>query len=424
MKLPIANERIASKQRSKAFMITLGLFGMAIFVGFAYIGFEAPNAIPGRSYYNLYAQFHNADNLTYHYQVRVDGDIVGQVLNPTVKNGIATVQLQLNPSVQPLKSDTTIEILPRSAVGIRYVEITPGLNGTPLKNGATIPASHTSATTQLDTVLATFDASTRANMRSFLRNFGEGLAGQGQNLNDTLQGAPSFLRNGTAVLGAIANRPGAMASMIRGGATLATASDPVRQTIATGFQPEADALQPFADSSSDVQATLAQAPPAMNAMQSDLPSFDALAAQLAGFANGIRPGLQAGPAAFSQTSAMLSEARPALDNATKVLDTAGAAVNPALDLLTSVRPVLTPLRGGLTSSIPIVSDLGAHGCDFVNFGRFWGSGMQYGNADGNVLRFQVSSPDVGSLYGATKVSATTFSDPYPAPCQAGHEALP
>ena len=424
MRVKWGNERVASRQRSKAFMVSLGLFGIGVFVAFAYIGFEAPNDIPGRSYYNLYAQFKNADNLTYHYQVRVDGDIVGQVLSPKVAHGIATVQLQMDPSVQPLRSDTTIQVLPRSAVGVRYVEITPGLHGRPLPQNATIPATQTSATEQLDTALSVFKPATRTNIQYFLRAFGEGLVGQGQNLNDTLGASPKFLTGGDELLGAISSHPGSVKSLISGSATMADATLPVRDVAATGFHPEAQALLPFHDAQSGVDGTLTQAPPALSTLQSKLPAFEQLAQQMTGFANGITPGLKAGPGSFSETSDLLTEARPQLIDAKQVLSTTGVAVNPVLDLLGSVQPVLVPLKSGLTNADPIVSTLGAHGCDFIRFGQHWTSMMEYGNAQGAELRFEISSPDVSSLYGITKKTATTFADPYPAPCVAGTEKLP
>jgi phospholipid/cholesterol/gamma-HCH transport system substrate-binding protein len=293
-----------------------------------------------------------------------------------------------------------------------------------LKSGSTIPATQTSSTTQLDRVLSTFDPATRANLQKFLRSFGEGLAGQGQNLNDTLSVAPSFLQNATSVLGAIAARPGATRGLIHGAATISAAADPVRESIAGGFRPEAQALAPFGESRSGVEGTLTEAPPTLTAVRSQLPAFDALAGQLSGFATAIRPGLEAGPTAFAQTSAMLAEARPALTGARQVIESTGTAIEPVLGLLANVRPVLTPLRSSLVAAVPIVDTLAAHGCDFLRFGTQWTSMQEYGNGQGNVLRFDVVSPDVSSAYGARTAAADTFSDPYPAPCVAGHEALP
>jgi ABC-type transporter Mla subunit MlaD len=424
MKLALGNERIASRERSKAFMAALGLFGIGVFLAFAWIGFNAPNAIPGRSYYYLYAEFKNADNITPHNEVRVDGDIVGQVLDPQVVHGLGIIKLQLSPSVAPLRSDTTVRVVPRSAIGVRYVEITPGLSGKPLASGSMIPFEQTSSTTPLDTVLSTLDPATRHDLQLFLRSFGEGLFARGQTLNDTLGTAPAFLQNTNDVLGTLAARPGATARLIHGAGTIAAAAAPVSVAIATGFQPESQALAPIAQSAPSVQAALAQAPLALHAVQAQLPAADALAAQITGFATAVRPGLAAGASAFGQTSDLLTEARPALIDARSVLATANTAVSPVLDLLSSVRPVLAPLQSGLLNAIPIVNRLGAHGCDFIRFGTQWTSMQALGNSAGNVLRFDLVTPGLASVYGAASPTPHTFSDPYPAPCVAGHETLP
>jgi ABC-type transporter Mla subunit MlaD len=222
----------------------------------------------------------------------------------------------------------------------------------------------------------------------------------------------------------VAERKGATGNLIHGAETLVTTADPVRDEIALGFRPEANALRPFADRSTSVHATLSQAPPALSALQSQLPGVQQMAAELGGFARAIRPGLHAAPRALTETSALLSEARPGLVAARGVLDTAGKAVPPVLDLLATVRPVLPPIDEAFRSSTPILNVLGAHGCDFVRFGTYWTSMQSFGNSAGNVLRFNVVSPDVSSLYGQTSPTAGVFSDPYPAPCVAGHERLP
>jgi hypothetical protein len=155
-----------------------------------------------------------------------------------------------------------------------------------------------------------------------------------------------------------------------------------------------------------------------------LPPVQQMAAELGGFARAIRPALRVAPRAFNETSALLSEARPGLIAARGVLDTAGKAVPPVLDLLSTVRPVLSPIDEAFRSSTPILNALGLHGCDFVRFGTYWTSMQSFGNSAGNVLRFNVVSPDVSSVYGQTRPTAGVFSDPYPAPCVAGHEKLP
>lgn len=413
------SERPASQQRGWMFMALVGSVGLLGVFVLVYVGFKAPDAIPGRGYYNLKAEFTNADNLTGHYQVRDGGKLVGQVLNPRVENGKAVVDLQLDPTIRPLKSDTRLEVRPRSAVGVRYVDIKPGKSGTPLGEDAVIPASQTSSTVQLDTVFGTFDPPTRTNAQKFLRELGEGFAGRGEGLNDALGGAsrmlslasgaqttggaPVALRSTTGWLTAIANREGSVRSLIRGGSVIANASDPVRQDIAAGFKPEAEALKPFTDERDAIHQTLDVAPGAFTTASGGLPSVNAMVEQIRGFARDIRPGLQAAPGSFSQTSALLTEARPGLRDARATLRLANRAVNPTLGLLSTIRPTLPQIDATLKNATPLFSTLGAYGCDIVQFGTRWTSMLQYGNQDGSVLRFNLNGgPE--SVFGISEKS--------------------
>lgn len=432
------SERPASQQRGWVFMAAVGLVGVLGVLVLVYVGFRAPDAIPGRSYYTVKAKFTNADNLTGHYQVRDGGKLVGQVLNPRVENGEAVVDLQLDPSIRPLRTDTHIEVRPRSPVGVRYVDIKPGTSGAPIPEGGTIPASQTASTVQLDTVLGTFDPSTRKNAQRFFRELGSGFAGRGDDLNEALGGAPAMLSaaggtGGTGAAGtlssssgwlsAIADRQGAVTSLVDGGATIANAADPVSRQIADGFAPEAKALQPFTQERGAVQSTLDKAPGTFRTASSSLPSVNGLVDQLRGFARDVRPGLQAGPSTFAQTSALLRESRPGLRAAETTLRDAGTAVQPTLNLLSTLKPALPQIENTLTNLTPIVTNLGAHGCDLNLFGSRWTSMMRYGNQDGAVLRFNLTfGPE--SLYGQTrKLTGAHPSNAYPKPCQAGTEKV-
>ncbi len=421
-------ERPAAQQRGRGFMIALGLLGIGMTLVFVAIGYNAPNSIPGRGYYNLEAEFADADNIAPHAQVRLGGKIVGQVLKPRVENGKAIVDLQIDPKYKPLKSDTKVEVRPRSAVGVRYIDIVQSATGTPLQEGDRIPASNTTATRALDEVLGTFDPETRVKTQQFLREFGTGFIARGEDLNDTIGAAPEFLDSTDSVLGAVANRTDAAGNLVRGGAIAATSADPVKEEIRAGFAPEAQALRPFSDSGDELKSTLDKAPPALNTLTTRLPTVNRFVTELEGFANRVRPVLDAGPGAFRQTSALLREARPGLRDADTTLRRANAAVVPTLQFLDTTRPVLPQLENTLNNAKPIVERLGAYGCDFINWGRRWSDMLAFGNAAGGVLRFNVVTPGPDSVVGLGDALAPTSTigvnrSLYPKPCTSGTEVV-
>lgn len=418
--------RYASEGRGRVFMVGLGVLGLGIVVLMVAIAYNAPNAIPGRGYYTVQAAFDDADNLTPHSQVRLGGRLVGQVIKPRVdSDGKAVVDLQMDPEYGPLRSDSTVEVRPRSAVGVRYVDIVPGQNGRPLKDGERLPSSRTSATTALDEVLGTFDAKTRTGTQQVLRGLGGGLAGRGADLNEALGAGPDMLRGTESVLGEIAGREGAMRGLIRGGASAAGAADPVRRELGASFAPAAKAMRPFSDRADAVRDTLEEAPSALRAANDQLPAVDQLAQELSGFAGELGPALRPAPVAFSQTSELLDEARPRLRDASRTLRLADRAVDPTLNLLDTVKAVAPTLDTTFAQSTPLVTTLGRYGCDVVALGARWGSMLAYGNEAGGALRFLVVSPTAEGAFGAGEFgkdnAAGDFlyankADGYPAPC--------
>lgn len=407
-------------------MIALGLLGLGMTLAFTAIGFNAPNSIPGRGYYTLEAEFVDADNIAPHAQVRLGGKIVGQVLNPRVDDGKAIVDLQIDPKYKPLKSDSIIEVRPRSAVGVRYVDIQSGPSGAPLPEGARVPASQTRATRALDEVLGTFDPKTRVRTQQFLRELGTGLAGRGEDLNEALGEAPRTLRGTEDVLGAVAGRTDAAGNLVRGAAVAATSAEPVREEIRLGFAPGAKALRPFSDSGGALQDTLDEAPPTLATVSGRLPTVSRLVDELEGLAENARPALRAGPGAFTQASALLREARPGLVDADTTLRRADDAVIPTLVLLDTIKPVLPQLESTLDNAKPVVQRLGAYGCDVLQWGRRWTDALTYGNSQGGYLRFNLMTPSPEAVTGlegplSSIGGLTQNRSSYPEPCVAGSE---
>lgn len=414
--------RAASEQHSRLFMLTLGGAGIAAALLLTWVGFNAPNAIPGRSYYTLRASFDFADNLTAHYQVRMGGRNVGQVLHPRVEHGKAVVDLQLEPGVAPLRSDTRLRVRPRSPIGVRYVELFPGRGGRPLHDGDLIPASQTSAAVQLDEVLDTFTPKTRKRTQTLLNELGVSVAGRGEGLNAALVAGEPFLHDAGRLAETVTARPGAVPRFLRGAAGAVTAFDPVRAALADGFDAEARALAPFADRRVALRHTLEQAPPALDSVRSGLHTAAPLLDEVTGFARTALPGLRAAPAALRDTAGLLTEVRPGLRDAQRTLRLARQAVAPTLQALAVVRPVLPVLELPLVDSLPIVDELLPRRCDLLAFFNGWGEMLAFGNTAGNFLRFNViaSTESIGGTTAASRLPGTT-TNAYPAPCVAGSE---
>jgi virulence factor Mce-like protein len=409
-------------------MLTLGAVGIGFALLLLYIGFTAPERIPGRSYYNLTAQFNDADNLTKSYQVRIGGRLVGQVLDPRVQDGKGVVRLQLTPDIEPLKSDTTLRVRPRSAVGVRFLELTPGTKGEPLREGDVIPAGQTSETVQLDEALGTFDAARRAKLKTFISELGGGVVSRGEDLNDTVRTAPDFLGDLAAVSRAVNARRGAPARFVQESQGAAAAADPVRDVIGRGFRPEADALKVFTDNEARLRKLLDVAPADLSGVRAGLSQTDPFLTETRAFAAAARPALRAGVPALREAAALFAEARPGLRDLDPTLQRAQQAVSPTLAVLDTLKPVLPNIRQALTEPQGILSVLAPRGCDITGMARNWTSMLGFGSGNGTNLRFSLIPSLEGGIRTTeaskplvAKTLSPTGENAYPAPCVAGTE---
>ncbi len=407
--------RPASFTHGRPFMVTLGLAGVLAALTLLYVGYNSPNSIPGRSYYTVNAQFKNADNLTSSYQVRVGGELVGQILRPRVEHGLGVVDLQLKPEMKPLLSDTTLKVRPRSPVGVRFVELHPGTKGTPLEEGDTIPASNTSVTVQIDEALATLDADHRQKTQQLLTELGKGFLSRGEDINAAIKAAPPTLTHLQSVARAVNDVPDGVERFINGSDAAATAADPVRDEIATGFAPEAKALRPFAAEDDALARALDVAPAALRSVQTDLTRIDPVLTSLERVGRNAEPTLRVALPTLRNTRGLLAEASPGLSALQNTLGNVRTAVPPTLAVLKTLKPVLPTLDKTLQASLPLLRELGPRDCDFRRFFGNWRDTLAYQASYSGVLRFSAEgTPE--TLQGYTKKIPGVTQSPYPGPC--------
>lgn len=403
-------------------MVSVGVFGLLLAAVTFYIGYQAAYTVPGRGYYNLHATFDNAENLANHYEIRQGGVRVGQILNPRVKDGKAVVDMRIDDKYKPLLSDTQLRIRLRSAVGVRYLEIIPGKHGTPLPEGATIPAANARTPVALDKVLGTFDAPTRDRTRELLNQMGVGTLSRGPDVNETLHEMPGLLASLRSVSDAITARPGAMSRFVAASDQAAITFDPVRDTIAQGFDPERRALAPFADARDAVQATLSTAGPALATLRSSLPQVSGLLGEVGRLARQGRPTLTAAPASLRATARLVSDAAKPLGDTKKTLELASDAVSPTLGLLAKVNPVLPSLEQSLGDVIPTLDYLAPRACDMTQFATGWAEYLKWGDSYNSFIRFMLPAlrgDQPGMQTDKFNLDAFNNPDSYPAPCVNG-----
>ena len=97
--------------------------------------------------------------------MRVGGFRVGVVkeLTPEVRmvNGerrsVAVATLSLDKKLEPLARDTKLRVRPRSALGLKYIELQPGTSKATFASGDTIPVKQASEPLEFEDLYSTFD---------------------------------------------------------------------------------------------------------------------------------------------------------------------------------------------------------------------------------------------------------------------------
>ena len=181
--------------------VLIGAATVLVVIVAVFLSYNANQGLPFVPTYALKAETPNAANLVRGNEVRIGGTRVGSVDTITVEQqedgtSIAVLGLKLERSVSPLPKDSTVLIRPRSALGLKYVELTRGTSNEGYEDGDTIPlASATPAPVEFDEFVNMFDEDTRDAAQTNLRGFGDAFAGRGASINQAIGALAPLLRD-------------------------------------------------------------------------------------------------------------------------------------------------------------------------------------------------------------------------------------
>ena len=187
-----------------------GIAGNPVLIGAAttlvvlvavFLAYNANRGLPFVPTYQLEAELPSAANLVVGNDVMIGGTRVGFVDGIHARrrddgSSIAVLDLTLERSVAPLPRDSTLIVRPKSALGLKYVEITRGDDRGGFDDGDTIPISAARpAPVEFDEVLNMFDEDTREAIGSNTTGFGDAFAGRGESINTAIGAFRPLLRD-------------------------------------------------------------------------------------------------------------------------------------------------------------------------------------------------------------------------------------
>jgi virulence factor Mce-like protein len=171
--------------------VLVGAVTVLVTIIAVFIAYNANSGLPFVPTYDVKAQLPSGSKLVPGNEVRVGGFRVGVVddIQPEVIDGrsVAVIGMKLDKTVDPLPRDSLIEVRPRSALGLKYVELSPGSFEGGFAPGDTMPLEQAREGLELEDVLSTFDPEMRDDSRTALTGFGDAFAGRGNSLNLAIQ---------------------------------------------------------------------------------------------------------------------------------------------------------------------------------------------------------------------------------------------
>jgi virulence factor Mce-like protein len=282
--------------------VLVGALTVLVVIVAVFLSYNANKGLPFVPTYDLGADLDNGAQLVAGNEVRIGGFRVGVVDTITPKrrpdgSTFATIHMKLQSDIEPLPIDSTIIVRSRSALGLKYVQITPGSASRGFRAGATVPLENAKPKpVEIDQVLNTFDLKTRIGARKSLVGFGDALAGRGRSLNEAIGLLPPLLTNLEAVTINLTNPSTKFARFFPSLARAARIVAPAARTqgelfanLDTTFTALSAVARPF------IQETISKSPPTLDTVTAALPEQRSFLRNLTGFAGDLRPGVKVLP---------------------------------------------------------------------------------------------------------------------------------
>src|SRR5207245_1874171 len=153
--------------------------------------------------------------------VELSGSRVGSVDRVDYQNGYALIRVSIDPRYSgQLHADTTAAIRPHGLLGPKYVYLNGGRTGQ-LHEGASIPLSRTTVSTDFDQVLNSLQPDVRANLKTIFVELGRAADGRGATMNAGFQALGQSAADVSTTTTVLHNRADDLAALIAASERLA-----------------------------------------------------------------------------------------------------------------------------------------------------------------------------------------------------------
>jgi phospholipid/cholesterol/gamma-HCH transport system substrate-binding protein len=311
--------------------VRFGIVVLVITAIVVYFGFT--KRIPDTHGFRLKGVFASALNISPKSPVRIAGVDVGTVSSIQRVGNTGVVTMEISKGGLPIHRDATLKIRARILLeGNWFVDLEPGTPSSPtVSSGYTVPITQTADPVQLDQVLDALNTDTRANLQTFLIEFGSTLtrkptAAENAEQNPAVRGlnAAQALKKASydsppALKGtAIVNQSFAgveqndLSNLIAGTEKFTAALNVHEQQLGELVSNFNIFLGSFAAQSQALSATIAELPGALQNAGHAFTNFNAAAPAIRKFSLDLVPGVEQTPATITAAFPWIEQVQASL----------------------------------------------------------------------------------------------------------------
>jgi virulence factor Mce-like protein len=250
--------------------VLVGAVTVLVLVVAVFLAYNANSGLPFVPTQQLEVEMTNGANLVKGNEVRSGGYRIGVVedmvpvrLRDSDRVG-ARLTLKLDKKVGDIPVDSHVTIRPRSALGLKYVELQTGSSRRMVPDGGLLPASRTTVEVDLDEVYNTFDKPTRDASQENLQVFGDALVGRGYDLSRTIAVAPSLFGHLSRVMRVLSKKDTDLAGFFRELGDTVRVIAPVSSVNARLFTTMANTFEAFSRDPQALKDTISKTPPTLD----------------------------------------------------------------------------------------------------------------------------------------------------------------
>lgn len=391
---------------------------------FLWISFGGPVPLKPQGY-RVNVTFNEAVQLATEADVRISGVPVGKVKKVTPQQGRTEAEIELQPRYAPLPDDVKAMLRSKTLLGETYVELTPGTKGgSTIPDHGTLPKAQVANQVQLDEVIRTFDAPTRAAFGDWLIGQSDAVKGHGDQLNQAFGVLPMFMSDSNDLMSVLHRQDEALSRVFRNTAKIFDAVDSRPGQLTELIVNSNRLLSVTANRSQQLVETFNEFPEFLRQTRETVDEFQSFADGTQNLIQNTNDFADASSAIMKKSVQASEDAKDLVNSLEPMLDKADAGLPATNEFLDLAKPTLAQLDPFLANLNPVLEFVGMYKRELTAFAAndAAASQAQYTNTNpskgqasfGHYLRaYTMFTPDALAYY--PNKSVKTRSNAYPVP---------